>query len=64
MKEETRVRHEVSKLEIYGESQSKSSLALLNQRQRKERAKPERGTSYVGRVMQLLKDTTKEWSQD
>src|SRR5258705_11132659 len=64
LKEEIRVRSEDSKPRISGESKSEAPIAPLKVRQEKERGKPQRSTSYASRVLNLLKSTAQEWSQD
>jgi len=64
LKEEIRVRREDSKPRISGESKSETTIAPLKVRQEKERGKPQRSTSYAARVLNLLKSTAQEWSQD
>ena len=64
LKQEIGVRREVSRAKISGESESGASTALPDQRQETERGKPPGNTPYAARILNLLKITAKEWSQD
>jgi membrane protein len=64
LKEEIRVRREGSERRISGEFKSENTIATLNLRQEKEREAPQRNTSYAAQLLNLLKSTAQEWSQD
>jgi membrane protein len=64
LKEEIRFRREDSEPKISGESKSETAIAPLNARQKKEQGMPRRSTSYAARVLNILKSTAQEWSQD
>ena len=63
-KEETRIRQGVSASRVSGEARSETIIAPLVRRQETEGRKPQTIKSYAARVLDLLKNTAKEWGRD
>jgi membrane protein len=64
LKEERRVRRESLTAEASGESDSKPSVGLLNERPERGPGKFQRSRSSAGRVLELFKSAAKEWNRD